>query len=384
MRRIVVAGMRASGDGYPNAGRTIAILGDQSVGDVVDLGDRLPSGLHLWRLRSLPVMSRVVQGVRLVAGNAKSLGRLLAVARRVDIAYVGYPAMFLLALARFVPAFIRPRLVADAYISVWDSAINDRGGVNTSGGRVLRRLEAFALRAAWRVLVDTEANRNFLVDQLGLDPARVVSMPLAIDAVPFLNARPQRGDDDTVTILFSGSFIPLHGIEVILEAARQMRDRTDIKFVLQGDGQLSAALEGAILEGCAHNMEWQRSWLPLPAVADLVGNAHICLGVFGGEGKAARVLPYKVYQALAAGRTVVTQAGYSLPFGVPPPPVISVPTPSASDPETPASVLAAILRRLADDHLCRKVHGQEAAVYFDRWLSEAAIASAWQKLLADA
>ena len=48
--------------------------------------------------------------------------------------------------------------------------------------------------------------------------------------------------------------------------------------------------------------------LTLPELRAQTLAADVCLGVFGGSDKAARVVPNKVYDALACGRPVVTAA----------------------------------------------------------------------------
>ena len=56
------------------------------------------------------------------------------------------------------------------------------------------------------------------------------------------------------------------------------------------------------------NVRLAREWLSEDAlVARYLAPAHVCLGVFGGSAKAARVVPAKVLLALAAGRPVVTR-----------------------------------------------------------------------------
>lgn len=379
MRRILVAGVRATGDGYPNADRTLQILREHGVAEVVDLGSALPTGLHLWRVSHLRVTAKLWFLLRLLVGNIHSLASVLARHRRGDVVYVPYPAVFFLAFTAWLPGWCRPRCIADAYISLWDADANDRRNTRAGRGRLLRRMECMALRRAWRVMVDTRANREFLIAQLGLEASRVHSLPLAVDAAPFVATRSQRGDAATMDVVFAGTFIPLHGVDVILEAARMLRGDDRIQFTIIGDGQLAPALQATIAEAERFNLAWRRGWLPLTDLAAVVARADVCLGVFGGHGKASRVLPFKVYYALAAGKPVVTQSLMSLPDGLPPLPCIAV---GGDDTQERARRLADAVLRLAAEPALRTRLSEEAAGYFDAWLGPAAIAGYWRRMLA--
>jgi glycosyltransferase involved in cell wall biosynthesis len=47
--------------------------------------------------------------------------------------------------------------------------------------------------------------------------------------------------------------------------------------------------------------------VPYENLIEAIGEADVCLGIFGASTKAACVVPNKVYQALLAGRTVITR-----------------------------------------------------------------------------
>ena len=74
---------------------------------------------------------------------------------------------------------------------------------------------------------------------------------------------------------------------------------------LIGDGQLGGWLERGAARDRPPGLTWER-WVPYESLGAEVGRAAICLGVFGESAKAARVVPNKVWQAMAAGRPVVT------------------------------------------------------------------------------
>ena len=113
------------------------------------------------------------------------------------------------------------------------------------------------------------------------------------------------GPDDPLVVLQYGKWSPLHGVETVLDAAAAL-DGEPFRFVLVGEGQTSAALRDAVARRRLANVELTGQ-LPVDALRRPVLEADVCLGVFGASDKAARVIPNKAYDALAAGRPLVTR-----------------------------------------------------------------------------
>lgn len=381
MTRLHIAGVALRGSGYPNAVQTLQTLAASPAWQVEDHADWLPDDVHLWRIARGPLSARMRLGARLVFGNLLALLRLSwALGRRPGWVYAPYPAAFLLWWASWLPRHWRPRIVADAYISMWDSAFRDRATGNRQGqglaSRIAKAFEGRALRAATVVLVDTVANRQLMVAEFGLDPARVRAVPLAIDVATFQSApgSPTPVAGAPMRVLFVGTLIPLHGIGVLADAVRMAGPDCAMEFLFVGDGQESATVEDLVADPVRAPIQWERGWLDLREVAARIAAADVCLGVFGGDGKAARVLPFKLYMALAAGKAVVTQERYSLPEGLPPLPVQTV--------TADAGALLEALLSLRQDRSRRLDMEAAAAAYYRRWLGPEALLAAWQGIVA--
>lgn len=374
---IFVGGLRVTGSGYPNASNTLRVLEEHQIARIVDLGEVLPEGIHLWQLSRLPVLKRVSAALRIFFSNMRSAFRVLKRYRGDDWVYVPYPAAPFLFIISFLPRRLRPRCLADAYISLWDSSFADRKSHGRLAGALIRRFESRALRAASIVLVDTAANQQYLCKVLNLSANRVVSLPLAIDSAKFTNLPAYRPRGGALEVCFIGTMIPLHGIDVILEAARLLGERSDVHFLLIGDGQVSNRIRELGTE--RSNLTWRRDWLTIDQIADALARADICLGVFGGQQKAARVLPFKLYYALAAGRPIISQELMSVPAESPIPPLITVDTSRGI--ALAAQELADAVLKLATSEELRIELAAAASQYFDRHLSDAVIAESWRRLL---
>jgi glycosyltransferase involved in cell wall biosynthesis len=247
-------------------------------------------------------------------------------------------------------------VIWDAFLSLHDTVMADRGlvGRRHPVAMALYLCEWLACRVADQVVLDTRAHGAMFVEQFGLSPERVSSVLVGaeLDRFPATARAPDlKLDGPTVHVLFYGQFIPLHGIETIVQAMRLARDE-DIHWTLIGQGQEAGRIRDLLDASPLERVEWV-DWVPYDTLTDQILHADVCLGIFGGSGKAGRVIPNKVFQILAAGAPLVTRdspAIRELLGDAPSEGVILVP---AEDPE---SLLAAI-RELHARSLARPLHG---------------------------
>ena len=216
-----------------------------------------------------------------------------------DAVIAGYPAQ-----PDAVPAWVvarrhRALLVVDMMISLTDTLAGDRGRVGRVGGAVLAGIDRTTLRLADIVLCDTRANAEFMAARFGVSPARLVVAPVGAEPGAF---PPSPQPDGPVQVLWYGKLSPMHGLDVIVGAARQP-GVPPIRLV--GTGQLDDWLAQEIHRDPPPMLE-HVPWVPYEGLVDEVRASAVVLGVFGRSDKASRVIPNKVFQAMAAARPVVT------------------------------------------------------------------------------
>jgi glycosyltransferase involved in cell wall biosynthesis len=119
-----------------------------------------------------------------------------------------------------------------------------------------------------------------------------------------LGNRPVATDCQTKRVLFYGQFIPLHGIEYIVRAAKRTEGQ-DLAWTLVGKGQEAEKIRSLVDELKPNNLDW-KEWVDFSELVDLMARSHVVLGIFGLTEKAGRVIPNKVFQALMASRPLVT------------------------------------------------------------------------------
>lgn len=226
----------------------------------------------------------------------------------VLLPYPGTPDIF---LAAPVAALRRHRIVLDAFLPLHDTIVGDRAMVGGASwmARAIWALERWGLRLADVILVDTDQHGDFFAQEFGIDRRRFVTV--LVGAEPLFGEPPREVDlpplpADRQLVLFYGQLIPLHGLSAILEASRLAGD-VAAHWVIVGRGQEEPVLRAALAEPGRSNVTWI-PWVDYGALPALIAKATVCLGVFGASEKAARVIPNKVFQALAAGKPVITRS----------------------------------------------------------------------------
>lgn len=221
-------------------------------------------------------------------------------AGRPEVVVAGYPAQ-----PDALPTWVAAKasgalLVVDMMVSLVDTLAGDRGLAGGMSARAFAAADRLALRLADLVLCDTAAHAAFFHRRFGVPWDELVVAPVGAEPQHFPPAPVDA--NAPARVLFYGKLSPLHGLETVLAAAR--RPGVPPLRVI-GDGQLGDWLADQLASDPPAGVAWER-WVPYRDLAAEIAAASICLGVFGTSAKAARVVPNKVWQAMAVGRPIIT------------------------------------------------------------------------------
>ena len=271
-------------------------------------------------------------------------------------------------------------VVFDPMISYWDKKVLEQGKWRAEEGRAKRLLawESKLFNGVDRLLCDTSCHADFFHAHMGVPREKLRVLFTGTDETVFKPA--DRPEDDPphdpkapLRILYHGAYLPLHGTEYIVEAARRTQG-LNIHWDFLGWGAYKAATEEKA-KGISNITFLER--VPYVEVPRVIRTADIVLGVFGTTKKASRVIGNKVYEAMACCRPVINEfcTGY-------PPEAKDCPAITFVPPGDPQAIVDAVLPwidRRDELFALRKT----ARDFFERHLSMAVIKQQLADILAE-
>jgi len=225
----------------------------------------------------------------------------------VIISYMGHLDVLVLWLFSKVRGV---RIVWDAFISLYNTVVEDRELISPIHplASLLFAWEYVACRAADLIILDTRAHADYFKQKFKVQSKRVNHVFVGVEPEAF-PLRPQHnglnGPNDVLTVLFYGQFIPLHGIETIVRAAKRTENEP-IRWIIIGRGQEQSKIRDMLKKRPQLCVKWI-PWVSYGELAKWIHLADICLGIFGNTEKAGRVIPNKVFQILATGTPLITR-----------------------------------------------------------------------------
>jgi glycosyltransferase involved in cell wall biosynthesis len=313
----------------------------------------------VWNPRARPRVG--LRQLARIAGTERILAR--EAGGDADVLVVGYPGHFDLPAARRVAAG-RP-IVFNPLVSLYDAVVAERSRYRPGSfaAAIVDHADRRAFRRSHLVVADTAARAAFFAERFRLPPERLAVCLVGAEERLF---RPLWQPPGRFHCLFVGKLTPAHGLETVLAAARIA---SSVTFRIVGDGSLEDLL-GTV----PANVEWV-PWVDYESLPAAYAEAGCALGIFGTGDRPARVIPNRVFHALACGR-----------------PLITADTPAARElltdgrdallvPAGDAEALAATIEKVAaDDALADRLAEAGRATY-ESHASEEVLGRRWRSLL---
>ncbi|MEM2676104.1 MAG: glycosyltransferase [Candidatus Bathyarchaeia archaeon] len=250
--------------------------------------------------------------VTVLTGNghniaARSVGGLLKWGLRrpkydvVLAGFYGQPIALSLALLQRQP------VILDAYISTYETLCEDRKLFHPRSiiGRLAYWIDQKSCQLANVVLTDTWADAQYFSRQFGVPQEKLKVIYVGCDESLFYPRSDAILSSPHCEVFYYGSFLPLHGTEVIIQAAALLKDRKDIHFTLGGNGPLFKSVKQMVVELGLENVSLI-GWIPIEQLPLYIARATICLGGhFSTIPKAARVISTKTFQFIAMRKPTI-------------------------------------------------------------------------------
>jgi len=219
-----------------------------------------------------------------------------------DVMIIPWKGIITLPLAKLVA---KTPILHIGFISIYDTLVNDRRTVKEKSlkAKLIHLIEGLLLKLPDMIILDSLGEINYFVKEFNLDKKKFRRLFLSADETKF-NPKPVKEVSHPFTVLYFGGFIPLHGVVIIIEAARLLSDEKDIVFKLCGKGQTKLEMEQLVNEYHLQNVEFL-GFVSDEQLIKEIEKSDVCLGLLGRGEKAMKCVSNKAFEILCSQRALI-------------------------------------------------------------------------------
>ena len=250
--------------------------------------------------------------VKIIRNENKGLKRYAEVPFKIIKARFGYrPDAYVITFRGYemllfmVLTLSRKPIIFDEMINFTEWMEEHKVFKNGSLGYKLFRLwYGWLARRCRIILADTDAHAHYSAELNKMDLKRYRTIPVGTDETVFYPRPHKAADHKKFIVFYYGHMLPLHGLDYVLEAAEQLKNRREITFRFVGGKDKVAQACKAAQENGAHVTH--EAWVPFEELPQAAINAGLTLGgPFGKTLQSQYVVTGKTYQFLALGTPVL-------------------------------------------------------------------------------
>ncbi len=204
-------------------------------------------------------------------------------------------------------------IIFDEFVSPYDSFVNERKTFNQNSilAKLVYGIEKSILTNADFIITDTHSQSNYYAALLNVPADKFTAIHMSADENLFVptGSKKEYHFPEPFVIFTYATFLPLHGMDIILEAANLLKDLPIHFYVAGGKGKtLQSFLDKKKLLGVEKFDH--TPWIEYKELPAYIRGANICLGgPFGNTGQGKRVVTGKALQFLACARPTVIGQG---------------------------------------------------------------------------
>jgi colanic acid biosynthesis glycosyl transferase WcaI len=222
---------------------------------------------------------------------------------RTEILFVESPPLFL-CLSAWLTSVLRRQKLCINVSDLWPDSVIELGFMQEGVAiRAARLLERWLYRSAWRICGATEGIIRGIKNK-GICDEKLLLLPNGVDINQFRMHAYELQRTHSFQLLYAGTHGYAHGVEVILRAAAELRNRTDIKFLLVGGGADKPRLQALATELQLPNLTFQDP-IPTGEVPKLLTDSFAALVTVAEGNFFAGTRSAKIFPAMATGRAIL-------------------------------------------------------------------------------
>lgn len=235
--------------------------------------------------------------------------KFLKIKDGIDIIIVSEMGHASMPVAKLISKVFNKRLIFDPLISAYDTIVEDRKifSNNRLISSLIFNLDKISFKLADYILADTNEHKYYFSRIFDININIIEKVIVGADTTYYFPSDSiGNGEiENKFNVLFQGTYIPLHGIKYIIDAADILRHDDEIRFTFIGSGQMYEDMINYSKKLELNSIDFLPI-VPQDELRNQIVNSDICLGIFGDSSKTKRVIPNKVYQYLACAKPIIT------------------------------------------------------------------------------
>lgn len=229
--------------------------------------------------------------------------QFLLLRKSYDVIFIGFYGHPLVVIFRFLT---NKPIIFDAFVSTYQTLCFDRKKFSPKSiiGKITFFLDKKACSLANLVILDTQSHIDYFVNTFKINNNKFYRIFVGADESVFY-PRTNKKINDKKIVLFYGEYQPLHGIEFIVKAAKELEENKNIIFIIIGKGKEKENILTLVKTLKINNIKFI-DWVPYQELPEEISKADLCIGGHMGiTEKAQMVIPGKVYQFIAMKKPTI-------------------------------------------------------------------------------